>query len=188
MLLTLTVAGRLLHSALWEIEPDMDNLRSVEKITEEHLERLSELARTDQADRFERHPRWSAYAERVICVALCQGAALHYLDGVNGVKDFDVYTFYAQDAVGPFPARWRRAADFGPSVFGRYPPDPPQFVGRRVDLFGRSLEASVDADPVDAVRAYLRSGRTSTAHHLASKAVVGLYPSYLLGVVVWPAG
>jgi SnoaL-like domain len=29
---------------------------------------------------------------------------------------------------GPFPYRWRRTADFGPSKFGRYPADPPSYT------------------------------------------------------------
>src|SRR5207249_3601542 len=106
-------------------------------------------------------------------------------DGQNGVKDFDVYTFYALDDVGPFPPRWRTKADFGPSVFGRWPPDPREFTGRRVDLIGRSLPVSPAADPVEAVRDYLRGKRTATASHLAAKAVVAVEPQELRGVVIW---
>lgn len=53
------------------------------------------------------------------------GSGPHYLDGKNGVKDFDVWSFYAALGDGPFPYRWRGTADFGPSRFGRYPGDPP---------------------------------------------------------------
>lgn len=162
--------------------------RSYEPITREHLERLAAIAKRDREERFGRRPRWQPYDDRVLCVALCQGAALHFLDGRNGVKDFDVYTFYAEDPVGPFPARWRLTADFGESVFGRYGPDPPAFAGRRVDLIGRSLPVSPVVDPVKAIRVYLRAPRTSTARHLASKAVVGLDPPALRGLVIWPEG
>lgn len=58
----------------------------------------------------------------------------------NGVKDFDVYMFYAAHPTGTFPYRWRTEADFGSSRFGRYPGDPESFRGRRVDLIGRSLD------------------------------------------------
>lgn len=160
--------------------------RSRAKITLDHLERLANLAATDQTERFRRRPRWQPYADRVLCVALCQGAALHFLDEHTGVKDFDVYTFYSEDqALGPFPPRWRRTADFGPSVFGRYAPDPPRFAGRRVDLIGRSLKVAPYAEPVGAVRDYLRAGRTATARHLAAKAVVALDPPSLRGIVIW---
>jgi hypothetical protein len=112
--------------------------------------------------------------------------ALHYVDGENGVKDFDVFTFYAEDPVGLFPPRWLVNADFGPSLFGRYPPDPPRFAGRRVDLIGRSLPVAPDADPVEAVRAYLRRSATATARHLARKAIVGVEPVDLRGLIIWP--
>lgn len=160
--------------------------RSYKPIARQHLDRLAEIARFDRRDRFRRRPRWRPYEERVLCVALCQGAALHFLDKRNGVKDFDVYTFYAEDAVGPFPARWRLTADFGDSVFGRHEPDPPEFIGRRVDLIGRSLPVEPDVDPVEAVRDYFRGRRTSTARHLASKAVIGVDPPTLRGRIIWP--
>jgi hypothetical protein len=32
------------------------------------------------------------------------GAAVHYTDGRNGVKDFDVWSFYAKRDDGPFDA------------------------------------------------------------------------------------
>jgi hypothetical protein len=41
-------------------------------------------------------------------------------------------------------------ADFGASVFGRYPPDPPEFTDRRVDLVGRMLPVASDVDAVEA--------------------------------------
>ena len=64
---------------------------------------LAALAAEVEAGLFARHPRGAGrYAGRLICRTLCQGAALHYLDGRNGVKDFDVWSFYAQRAAGPF--------------------------------------------------------------------------------------
>jgi hypothetical protein len=163
-----------------------DESRSYERITLDDLARLAQIARRDRDDRFARRPRWAPYAGRVLCVALCQGAALHCVDGRNGVKDFDVYTFYAEHATGTFPYRWRTEVDFGPSRFGRYPRDPDTFRGRRVDLIGRSLDVSPDADPVEAVRRYLAAGATETARQLARKAVVLLEPKSLRGQVAWP--
>jgi hypothetical protein len=49
-------------------------------------------------------------------------AALHHLDGSNGVKDFDVWSFYAALGEGPFPYRWRGTADFGPALLKRGEP------------------------------------------------------------------
>jgi hypothetical protein len=162
-----------------------DAERSYERIAREDLDRLAAIARRDRQARFERRPRWRPYADRVLCVALCQGAALHFIDGRTGVKDFDVYTFYAEHPIGAFPPRWRIQVDFGASRFGRYPGDPDSFRGRRVDLIGRSLDVSPNADPVQAVRSYLAAGRTETARHLARKAVVLIDPEPLRGRVVW---
>lgn len=163
-----------------------DDARSYERITPEDLARLAEIAKADREARFSRRPRWRPYADRILCVALCQGAALHFIDGRNGVKDFDVYTFYADHRTGTFPYRWMTKVDFGPSRFGRYPRDPAFFHGRRVDLIGRSLDVAPDADPVEAVMHYLADGRTETARQLAKKAVVLLEPEPLRGQVIWP--
>jgi hypothetical protein len=85
---------------------------------------------------------------------------LHYVDKHTGVKDFDVWSFYAQHDDWPFPPRWRGTRDFGPSKFGRYPGDPAGYSGRRVDILGRSLPAAPGTDPADAIRRYLAAAQT----------------------------
>jgi hypothetical protein len=161
--------------------------RSYEAITIADLARLAELAKADRDQLFARNRRLGErYTRRVLCVAFCQGAALHYLDGCSGVKDFDVWTFYAEHPDGPFPPRRVARADFGPSKFGRMPKDIGPYAGRRVDLIGRSLPVELDADPVDALRRYLTIARTASARALAAKAVVLIDPANLRGVTVWP--
>ena len=161
--------------------------RSLARIDRSDLLRLAELAAEVEAGLFARHPQGGGrYAGRLVCRALCQGAALHYLDSRNGVKDFDVWSFYAQRAAGPFPYRWRGTADYGPSKFGRYPGDPPSFTGRRVDLLGRSLEMPLGAEPAVVLSDYLSAARTASAKALAAKAVVLINPEQLVGKVVWP--
>jgi hypothetical protein len=151
------------------------------------LLRLAALAADAEAELFSRNPQGSGrYAGRLLGRALCQGAALHYVDGRNGVKDFDVWSFYAQHDDWPFPARWRGTRDFGPSKFGRYPGDPLRYAGRRVDLLGRSLPAVPGADPADVLRRYLTAGRTGTAKALAAKAVVLIDPQDRVGEIIWP--
>jgi len=161
--------------------------RSLSPITREHLDRLAAIAREDLEARFARRPQWARYRDRILCSALMQGAALHYLDGKNGVKDLDVYTFFAEPPAGlaQFPQRWRTCADFGSSSLGR---DPTllEYRGRRVDLFGRSLPVAGDSDPVEALRAYLAGRRTPTSRALAEKAAVLLWPEPLRGLVPWP--
>lgn len=70
--------------------------RSYEKIESKDLTRLGTLASKDRERFFSRNPDLSRlYRDRVlgVAVALCQGAALHFVDGQNGIKDFDVWTF-----------------------------------------------------------------------------------------------
>lgn len=140
------------------------------------LDRLSAIAAEDRDDRFRRRPRWEPYRQRILCVALCQGAALHHVDGRTGVKDLDVWTFYARSDVGAFPAQWRLERRF----------DLPPFAGHFVDLIGRSIPEEPGAEPVETMRRYLSGGRTASARALAEKAVVLLDPEPLRGRVVWP--
>src|SRR3984893_8121576 len=99
-----------------------DTGRSLVRIEVADLLRLATLAADAESVLFGWNPRGSGrYAGRLLGRALCQGAALHYVNGKNGVKDFDVWSFYAQYDDWPFPARWRGTRDFGPSKFGRYP-------------------------------------------------------------------
>ncbi len=162
--------------------------RSHERITFEDLNRLAGIARLDREDLFARKPRYRVLEDQLVCVALCQGAALHFVDGENGVKDFDVWTFYAARPEHPaFPWRRRTSRDFGDPRFGRSP-DKPGFVGRHVDLLGRSIEVGAETDPAAILRGYLSEGRTGSARALARKAAVLLEPSDRLGTVVWPPG
>jgi hypothetical protein len=162
--------------------------RSYERIDRDDLSRLARIARWDREDFFVSKPRYSALAGRLVCVALCQGAALHFVDGTNGVKDFDVWTFFAaHPGDPPFPWRRHRARVFGDPRFGR-PPDKPDFVGRRVDLLGRSLQPRGETTPDAILSTYLSEGATETARALSEKAVVFLEPMDRLGDVVWPPG
>jgi hypothetical protein len=161
--------------------------RSKERITKRDLRRLLQLAEADRLAFFRRKPDTSRlYSRRLFAVALCQGAALHYLDGKSGVKDFDVWSFYRANPERQFPPRRRGQMDFGDPKFGAT--DGLQgYVGRRVDLIGRSIVAGSYDDPVAVLRDYLRGRRTESARRLAEKAMVLLYPPELFGRVVWSA-
>lgn len=133
--------------------------RSLAKIDERDLQRMTDLSRVRREEFFTRNPRWRPlYTDRCLCVALCQGAALHYLNGTNGVKDLDVWTFYAEHPEAPFPHRHVRRPDFGPSHLGRHPADR-QFAGRCVDFLERSIRCPLGTDPVAAIRTYLSKSR-----------------------------
>lgn len=160
--------------------------RSFEPLTLADLRRLGELAAKDRQGLFERHAQTAGlYADRLFAVCLCQGAAVHYLAGKNGIKDFDVWSFYRAIPSRPFPYRRRGIADFGDSRFGTTD-DCPEFVGRRVDFLGRSLESDDYSDPVALLCDYLQKGATESARFLAEKAVILIEPSEYLGVIVWP--
>lgn len=158
--------------------------RSFGQIDIDDLKRLYDLARRDREDLFSRYSAYQeAYADRVICVALCQGAAQHYIDGKTGIKDFDVWTFYRTNPKKRWCYRRLKSCDFGDPKFGQSM-DRPDFVGRRVDLLGRAIAASREEHPRTALQRYLREPKTDTAFRLAKKAVVLLYPD--CGTVIWP--
>jgi hypothetical protein len=161
--------------------------RSLLPITLDDLRRLGAIAAADRAQFFARHPDTATlYSDRLFAVALCQGAALHYLDGKNGIKDLDVWSFYREHTSRMFPPRRRAKADFDDPKFGTSP-DFEHYVGRRVDLIGRSIRTDDGSDPIEILRAYLRQKKTTSAKLLAQKAMILIEPGHLLGAVVWPA-
>lgn len=167
---------------------------SKEKLTDADLDRLLELERTERARLVRTGAVWGAHRDRLLCVCLAQGAALHLLDGQTGIKDLDVWTFFARNPelesrVIDSGFRKGRHRDSGLTHLGRwYDPDGPDrfraYTGRRVDLFGTALPVDPGADPVAALRAWLDERRTTRARYLAEKAVVMLAPERLR--VVWP--
>lgn len=162
--------------------------RSFEKIGIGDLRRLAKIAAKDRAEFFARHPDWAhLYRRRVLCTALCQGAALHFVHGKVGINDLDVYTFYATHLDRHWYAKRRRVCDFGDPKFGQSV-DKPHFIGRRVDILGRDIPVHPNEDPARALVHYLESGRTETARLLAEKAVVLIDPPEYLGTIVWVDG
>lgn len=176
--------------------------RSFATLTEDHLARLAVIAADDRGRLHRARPE---YRHRHLGTVLAQGGALHFLDGTNGVKDLDVWSFYSLIPGTKWPADRRNThADFGSSSLGRQAydltaaPDEraarnyekwSRFKGRRVDLLMRALPVPPDADPATAVQAWLTSGArkgTGSAWFLAKKAVVLIDPSSRCGEVIWP--
>ena len=186
--------------------------RSRARLTDEHLHRLAALAEEDHVF-FTRPGGRPEFESRRLAVALAQGAALHFLDGRTGVKDLDVWTFYAAIPGRRFPADKRvKRADFGPSSLGRQAYDMhaarsegqralwrrwSAYTGRRVDFCMRALPVQADA-PINSVISVLQewlahgarstAARKPSAWHLAKKAVVLLCPDSHRGYVVWAPG
>lgn len=159
--------------------------RSFELLDARDLERLANLAIEDLRELFERRPETGrCYHDRLLMLCLCQGAAEHFVRHRHGVKDFDVWAFFAEHPARPFPHRRRGKKDFGPSRFGRHPADA-GFAGRRVDILGRSIECTPGRTATASVQAWLRSGRTMSARLIARRPVIVIHPAALRGVVLW---
>ena len=151
--------------------------RAMEPLTKEHLRKLGRIAARDQDDFFKRYPRYAC--DGLLCVALCQGGALHYVDGENGVKDLDVWVFYAYGSGPPFPPR-RRGKQY-------YPDSGLTGWSERVDILARSINRR-PSGPVESLTHYLRTRPTPSAWELARKAVVLIEPEDRIGEIVWPPG
>ena len=148
--------------------------RDYEPIGRADLAALSNLAAEQEAALFRRHPNTAGrHAGHLLCRALMQGAAMHYLNDANGIKDWDVWSFYEPNGGRPFPARWHGRA---------------WYRGRRVDLFGRTLDAERGDDVAGPVRYWLADHRTKSAAALAWKPAVLIYPPDRAGEVIWRGG
>ncbi len=158
--------------------------RSYKKIEISDLKKLTVIARNDRKQFFRNHSIWEKhYADHVLCVALCQGSANHYLDGKAGINDFDVYTFYKSNPTKKWCYRRKVFYDYDDPKFGQSK-DKPKYVGRRVDCLGRAIDLKDGESIISALRRYLGGGKTETARCLAEKAVVLLEPN--CGKIAWP--
>jgi len=164
--------------------------RSLEEITKQDLRELYDGSR----DRLEQYfisgegNKWLSLYDiaNPIVVALCQGAALHYFDKINGVKDFDVWFFYPFNTKHlPYRTYWNW--DYKNQKFGRHPKIN-GYSGRKVDVLARSIRNYTRDNPVETVYQYLESENTRSSMELAKKAVVLLYPPDELGNTVWYKG
>ena len=162
--------------------------RSFLTIEVDDLQRLAHIAHSDREKFFSTFPVWAEhYRNRFICSALCQGAGLHYVSPESGIgiNDFDVYNFYSRNPQKRWCDRRLMPYDFGSPKFGQSV-DKSEFVGRRVDILGRSLQEPINCDPIDALQRYLSNGATESSRHLANKGIVLIEPATLLGTIIWP--
>lgn len=166
--------------------------RSFRVITAKDLKELQELSLKERERFFERNPRYKIpYYHSLIAIALCQGAALHYIDRRTGVKDFDIWYFYIENDCVRYPYRALKEVDSRLDKFGIHPGDvKKRYKGRRVGLMGRAIKNDIVErnmrEPIRCIRDYLKEVRTKTARELAKKAVIGLWPETILGEKIWP--
>jgi hypothetical protein len=159
--------------------------RSFERITRQDLEHLAAIATAGIEDLSRRKAYARPYEKRLLLICLCQGAAQHYVYHERGVQDFDVWGFFREIPWHPFPYRWRGERDFGPSKFGHNPEDGGRFVGRRVDLIGRSISKHQSETAIEAVQRWLRDSHNKSPRLLAQQPAVVIWPPNDLGRVVW---
>lgn len=160
--------------------------RSLELITKSDLRDLynGSVKRLYEYFLYGRGKKWLRLYDikQPLAVALCQGAAMHFYDKKNGVKDFDVWFFYPFNQK-PLPYRSIWKWDYVNAKFGRHPTIP-GYTGRKVDVIVRSIREYNPNNPIKSVQQFLRT-RGRTPLMLSQKAVVMLHPKKLLGRVVW---
>lgn len=163
------------------------NARSMEQVDDADLERLGRAVDADLERFFERNPHLDAWRDRIIAVALAQGGAEHRLRGERGIWDLDVIVCFE----GPRSRHLRRQVmhwDWGPSKFGRCPYDPPEYIGRAVDVKYWVIPGA--PDPVGALRSWLEARLKAApdpvrSPDVAHEPVILIRPDDRIGEVVW---
>lgn len=149
-------------------------------VTLGHLKILKNIAEKECNSFFERNPHLvKYYKDRLIAIALCQGAALQYLGKGYGVKDFDIHFFYLQNPLKLRLSRTVFRIESNIVDFGEIPID---FIRTVVPY---NIANTID-NPVSIIKRFLEVCPTSNAYNLSKKAVVGLFPSNILGKIIWP--
>jgi hypothetical protein len=168
------------------MDQDFVSPRSYAQIDGADLRRLSEAALKDLSGLFARRAQTGErYRERLLMLCLCQGGAEHFVRHNHGVKDFDVWAFFSRHPDGkPFPYRRRGKQDFGPSRFGRHPDDH-AYLGRRIDILGRSIECDNHELAAEYVRMWLSGKKSDSAKLIAQRPVVVIDPLVLRGTILW---
>jgi hypothetical protein len=161
--------------------------RSYAKITTNNLEEL----RKGSIKRLKEYfingdgKKWSSLYNIAcpFCIALCQGAAMHYCDKSNGIKDFDVWFFYPFNKKHlPYRTIWNW--DYQNAKFGSHP-KMKNYKGRKVDVIVRSLKLNTSNNPTTGLLTYLSNKQTKSATELSKKAVVLIRPRKNLGNIIW---
>jgi hypothetical protein len=143
---------------------------------------LAQIAERECEAFFERNPHLiPLYEERLLAIALCQGAALQFIGKGYGVKDFDIHFFYFKNPTKP---RLSRAVKRLWTDVGKFKNVQIDFIRTVIPAFPES-PSSVTSQ-AEIIRRFLTEKATSNARHLSKKAVVGLVPNEILGTILWP--
>jgi hypothetical protein len=137
----------------------------------------------------------AGYIDRIMAIALVQGAAEHYAhqrrlvaEDDCGVNDFDVLVIFRQfedpRLAGQRIYRNRLEADFGQSEFGRHSVRDKFKAGRSVDILMRAIEP-VGGTGREILRAYVAAGGESPTYW-RRRPIVLLAPHDEFGHVILP--
>lgn len=151
-------------------------------LTHDHLREIQDVALIELARTFhDYNGKYRPYQDRLLAICLCQGAAQHYVDGVSGVGDIDVWFFFRGFGTGKSPVRMNR--NFITSSRHKFS----QMGERDVDFCRTVIPMRYqEVDIAETIRLYLAECRNATPTLLAQKAVVGIYREHLFGRVIWP--
>ncbi len=149
--------------------------RTFEKITRHDLRELLVVGERVMDQFFVDKPRYAPFRNKLVLVALCQGAADHYCDGITGIKDYDVWFFYAHMQGVSMPR----------SSIKKCYPEFNCYKGKKVDVLRRSDSAFKKGDVKASISRYLTNPTNPTPICLSGKAVIGLYPPEVMGEKLW---
>jgi hypothetical protein len=157
---------------------------SKELITTSDIEKLLEFSLRELDDFTTRNPSSKLARVRPLAICLCQGAALHFINQGDGIKDFDIYFFYED-----FYARAIKRVDSSSifEKFGVWKEDWNRgFKGRRIDFCRRKIGKIEGTESIkEKLVDFLSENKTDTARNLAKKAVIGLWPKEIFKNVIW---
>ncbi len=150
--------------------------RTYPKLTCDDLKNIRDFVLSVELPRFlsMKEEKYSVYRDKLIAIALCQGAALHFIDKKNGVKDIDVWFFFEEDEKVKIPHR--------NNMLKSYCIECPNFGVKRIDCLKKMISLTIigmagSKDPLQVLRTYLKHAGTQTAYFLSQKPCIILYPN-----------
>ncbi len=156
--------------------------RSYLPIKIKHLNHLGKIVLSDQKSFFLRKPKYAPYKNEMKAILLVQGAALHYADGKNGIKDFDLLVAYQKlnDTENRIYPKRIKSYNSNLPEFGRYPKDNEKYKTRRVDILMREIKFSKDKHLSENLHDYIASH-----NYWSKKAAIGIWPRNILGKIIY---
>lgn len=151
--------------------------RLYDRLTKNDLEQLAARALAEQKDFFRRNAcLQNAYGNSLIGIALCQGAASHYLNPKVGINDFDIWFFYRESKKTRFNCRRVKSIKNG-------------YKGIKIDFLKKAIPEVLCGESVKnpdrCILKYLQSRHTTTSRFLLQKAIIGLYPRKMFNKIIW---